>query len=286
MVYIYPVVIVSPKGQDDFFDLSFPDFPHLPHVRGNTLVNILSKAYNALMDCLKAFERAGAETPIPSGVYDAAERVGITSGMFVTRVAVDTTIGDKMSKHYRFGAMKDAITDAVRELQSVSEIETQCEEEVRKSDVGDGRMVFGTPDEIRDLAENPNFQLYSGKIVISGNDAIANGDTLRFFASLFPKERLVCITVMHRGRGIEDLREVRYINELCHALHIQHRCVSDGDAGLDIIHQICDCGIPIENDKHQRDVLMAMEEDVTDAFLNAATEAMDGVCIRVDNEEA
>lgn len=286
MVYIYPVVIVSPKGQDDFFDLSFPDFPHLPHVRGNTLVNILSKAYNALMDCLKAFERAGAETPIPSGVYDAAERVGITSGMFVTRVAVDTTIGDKMSKHYRFGAMKDAITDAVRELQSVSEIETQCEEEVRKSDVDGGRMFFGTPDEIRDLAENPNFHLYSGKIVISGNDAMVNRDALRFFASLFPKDRLVCITVMHRGRGVEDLKKVQHINKRCHALRIQHLCVSAGEAGLDIIHQICDCGIHIENDKHQRDVLMAMEEDVTDAFLNAATEAMDGVCIRVDNEEA
>ena len=32
--------------------------------------------------------------------------------------------------------------------------------------------------------------------------------------------------------------------------------------------------------------LIAMEEDVTDAFLNAATEAIDGVCIRVDDEEA
>lgn len=82
------------------------------------------------------------------------------------------------------------------------------------------------------------------------------------------------------------MEKVELINELCHALHIQHLCVSDGEAGLDIIHQICDCGIPIENDEHRRDVLMAMEEDVTNAFLNAATKAMDGVCIRVDDEEA
>ena len=283
MVYIYPAVIVSSSNQNDFFVLSFPDFPHLPHVRGNTLVNILSKAYNALMDCMKAFERAGAETPIPSGVYDAAEKVGITSGMFVTRVAVDTTIGDKMSKHYRFGVMKDAITDAVRELQSVSEIETQGEEEMRKPDVDGGRMLFGTPDEIRDLAANPNFHLYSGKIIISGNDAMANRDTLRFFASLFPQDRLVCITVAHRGADTEKLE---YIDELCHMLHIQHLCISARPAELDFIHQIRDGGISIASDERRRDVLMAMAADVTDAVLNAATEAMDGVCIRVDDEEA
>lgn len=283
MVYIYPAVIVSSTNQKDTFDLSFPDFPHLPHVRGNTLVNILSKAYNALMDCMKAFERAGAETPIPSGVYDAAEKVGITSGMFVTRVAVDTTIGDKMSKHYRFGVMKDAITDAVRELQSVSEIEAQSEEEMRKPDVDGGRMFVGTPDEIRDLAANPNFHLYSGKIIISGNDAMANRDTLRFFASLFPQDRLVCITVAHRGADTEKLE---YIDELCHMLHIQHLCISARPAELDFIHQIRDGGISIASDERRRDVLMAMAADVTDAVLNAATEAMDSVCIRVDDEEA
>ena len=82
------------------------------------------------------------------------------------------------------------------------------------------------------------------------------------------------------------MEKVEHIDKRCHALRIQHICVSDGEAGLDIIHQICNCGISIENDEHQRDVLMAMEGDVTDAFLNAATEAIDGVCIRVDDEEA
>ena len=82
------------------------------------------------------------------------------------------------------------------------------------------------------------------------------------------------------------MEKVEHIDKRCHTLHLQHHCVSDGEAGLDIIHQICDSGISIANDERRRDVLMAMEEDVTDAFLNAATEAMDGVCIRVDNEEA
>lgn len=275
MVYIYPAVIVSSTNQDNTFDLSFPDFPHLPHVCGNTLANILSKAYNALMNCVKAFERAGAETPIPSGVYDAAEKVGITSGMFVTRLAVDT----KMGERYRFESM----TDAVRELRSVTEIETQGEEEVCKSDVDDGRMVFGTRNEIRELATNPDFHLYSGKIVISGNDAMTNMDTLRFFASLFSRDRLVCITVAHRGA---DTDKLEYIDELCYMLHIQHLCISARPAELDFIHQICDGGISIASDERRRDVLMAMAADVTDAVLNAVTEAMDGVCIRVDDEEA
>ena len=82
------------------------------------------------------------------------------------------------------------------------------------------------------------------------------------------------------------MKKVQHIDKRCHALCIQHLCVSAGKAGLDIIRQICDCGISIANDERRRDVLIAMEEDVTDAFLNAATEAMDGVCIRVDNEEA
>ena len=83
------------------------------------------------------------------------------------------------------------------------------------------------------------------------------------------------------------MKKVQHIDKRCHTLRIQHFCVSDGEAGLDIIHQICDCGIPIPiaNDEHRCDVLMVMEEDVTDAFLNAATEAIDGVCIRVDDEE-
>ena len=82
------------------------------------------------------------------------------------------------------------------------------------------------------------------------------------------------------------MEKVEHIDKRCHALRIQHICVSDGEAGLDIIHQICDGGISIANDERRRDILIAMEEDVTDAFLNAATEAMDGVCIRVDGEEA
>ena len=82
------------------------------------------------------------------------------------------------------------------------------------------------------------------------------------------------------------MEKVEHIDKRCHALHIQHLCVSAGESELDIIHRIRDCGISIASDERRRDVLMAMEEDVTDAFLNAATEAMDGVCIRVDNEEA